>query len=366
MRAARGSVPKHPGRARWIFTRMALTLGSLLLVAAVLELGLRVTHNEAEPRIQRDDPDLPELALRDLRKRNIRGTFKGSYYRTNSEGLRGPEYLATPARDIYRIGLAGDSFTMGSGVKEEDTYASVLTRLLNPSGRPKRFEVMNLGLAGSNARSAIDWVFRTSENFRFHLAVYGWTLNDIQDTGYRHIESSPAWRNYWTDTRRFMNSPSIALRTLWPRWMSLRERLWPRLGGMYEEIVFNYEQNPEAWAEFVAQLDRLAAFAREHRICGHVFLHTQLTRLGPDHALLGVYDRVATAARERGLSVTSSFPSFEGRRDVDLWVNLYDSHPNVEGHAILGRALYEGLMSDLPMACWSVGLDAWPPPVRRG
>jgi len=47
---------------------------------------------------------------------------------------------------------------------------------------------------------------------------------------------------------------------------------------------------------------------------------------------------VAGAERERGLMVLESLSYFEGRDEQDLWVDLFDPHPNREGHKVLARA----------------------------
>ena len=81
----------------------------------------------------------------------------------------------------------------------------------------------------------------------------------------------------------------------------------------YSEVRVNYFENPKAWKTFVDSLDEFSSLTQDRGICGHVFLHTRLDDLNEDHPALDVYERVETAARERGLSVTQSFPHWVGR-----------------------------------------------------
>jgi hypothetical protein len=82
-------------------------------------------------------------------------------------------------------------------------------------------------------------------------------------------------------------------------------------------------------------------------------IHPYFDDFDENHPLLEVYQRVEAAARERGLGVTQGLPYFEGRSPRTIWVSLFDSHPNREGHRILAQALRDGLKS-LPASCWAI------------
>jgi hypothetical protein len=73
-------------------------------------------------------------------------------YKFNARGCRDRDYAIPRPEDTIRILALGDSFTMGVGVHEEDTFASHLERLLNEkSGSPdstKSYEVINCGVSG--------------------------------------------------------------------------------------------------------------------------------------------------------------------------------------------------------------------------
>jgi lysophospholipase L1-like esterase len=286
----------------------------------------------------------------------VRGIFKRTYYRTNRIGLRGPNYAPSPRQGIYRIAIGGDSFTAGSGVFEEDAYPAVLEGLLNHATGGPRVEVINAGRGGLSAEWVVSRLERVSQTHRFHLVVYGWTINDIDGPAYQRLPKGRAWVD---EPRRFERSSSRLLRLVWPRAVWVVQRFSPPR-GLDGELRFNNLENPEAWAYFLEQLDRLSRLASERGICGHVFLHTHLSKLDGRHAANDIYERVAEAARAAGLSVTESFSYHKDRVDSDLWVGGYDPHPNIEGHRILAEALHQGLLRDLPPACWDVDLTGWP------
>jgi hypothetical protein len=75
--------------------------------------------------------------------------FKGTTFRTNRWGMRDREYERAKAPGTYRIAVLGPSDTMGSGVEEEETFASVLERRFNMEygESDRRFEVLNFASA---------------------------------------------------------------------------------------------------------------------------------------------------------------------------------------------------------------------------
>jgi len=345
-------------------SRILLLLGTIVFIVGVGEVAARVRAmtRGAPAAFSNPYPGLPVLeGVVDIAKPNVRGVYQGVLHRTNSEGVRGPEYSEWPAPGTFRILIAGDSVTMGWAVDEELAYPRVLEGLLeesDPLGR--RYEVINLGVAGVNARFAASRIARFVELYHPHLVIYGFTLNDIEGPAYRKLpkpDRKALSQETWRRALRFNDSPSYLLRELWPRWIMVLE--WDvfhppesqRIAPQAAEWRENYFENPEAWQAFTEALDEHAAAAASRGICGHVFIHTHLTELVPEHRNRPIYERVAAAARERGLGVTGSFSHLVGRNNRALWVNDFDVHPNAKGHAILARALADGL-AELPPACW--------------
>lgn len=357
-------MPGFAAKARSSLAKFALLFVSLALLVAVGEGILRGVHARRASSLPPDSASLPVLhGLFDLVGKNVRGLHLGVLYRTNDQGIRGPDYPLVPDKSTYRILVAGDSVTMGQGLPEEDAYPRVLERLLNanpePSRPSRRYEVLNLGLAGVDAAFATTRLSNLGDVYHPDLLVYGFTLNDIEGPHYRRIETGAGRVAHagWQRALRFRDSPLHLVREFWPRWVMLVEH-GTLLPGAQDSSALeraewnqNYFENPAAWGDFTDALGRMAAYARQRDVCGHVFLHTYLTELGPEHPFEPVYERVSEAARAQGLGVTESFAAFRNREASDLWIDWYDSHPNAAGQEILARALLEGLRA-LPKACW--------------
>jgi hypothetical protein len=113
----------------------------------------------------------------------------------------------------------------------------------------------------------------------------------------------------------------------------------------------NYFENPPAWADFVDGLDRHAFYSETREICGNVLVVTHMSGLRGEHRFLPIYQRVAQAARQRGLHVSETFSYFQDLDERELRVTPFDSHPNRAAHQLIASALFDGLMA-LPEECW--------------
>jgi len=342
--------------------QLATAVAVTILLLAALEVAARLAYTPATPRkgvtYVSTDPTLPVLTtFEEIGQHDQRGIYKGVLYETNHLGLRSPERPAQKPEGTTRIALLGDSYVMGDGVLAEDTYAWRLEKEL-PRVRPGRYETINTGLSGLDAEHAVwryEWL-----GLPYHpdIAVYGFTINDIE--GPHYIKSVTAS----IDRYRLQTSPFSLWRLIGPGYVALRERWLPPAGSYAYELAQNYFDNPAAWADFTAVLDRLRDIDDQRAICTVMLLHTHLVTLNALHPFPRIYDKVAAAGRERGFLVIPSLPAFLGRRDKELWVSASDSHPNAEGHRILAETLAAGLAA-LPDACWQRADDPVSPENRR-
>jgi lysophospholipase L1-like esterase len=333
-----------------------------LLAGEVVARGLWELRPPATATAEAPPPDpsqlpedwesLPDLRrVRDLDRPNLRAMNAGAFYRTNSAGFRGPEVSRRPAPGTFRVVVAGDSVTMGHGVAEADAYPARLEALLREAGWRPRVEVLNLGLSGTNLHSVAGRIERIGLPQHPDLIVYGFTVNDIKGPDYR-ADARPSEAVARRDQHlRFAESPSYLLRSVWPRWLTLRDLVFRPPGSLGHEIHSNFFENPPAWEHFTAGLDRLVEIGTREGVCVHVLIHTFLAQLDWLHPFDDVYERVAGAARERGLTVTETFPSFRGEDALALRVHFADPHPNASGHALLADSLHAGLRQ-LPVECW--------------
>jgi lysophospholipase L1-like esterase len=344
------------GASRALLRLVPPLLFGLVAGAVGLELLARIAWEDAwqDPYARPVDPGVPVLNdVFELARPNAHGLNRGVPYRSNSFGLRGPEYDQHPAAGTFRIVVTGDSTTMGAGVVEEDRYTNQLERLLNADATDRRFEIVNIGLSGQNTTHAADRLGRALERYDTDMIVYGFSHNDIEGPDYEnHFGGLPPRddaQKRWDLVAEYEASPSYFWRFI-GAWRMARMTPASRRN---REYLYNFTENEAAWGYFLSGLDKYALLGVRYDVCAHVLIHPYPDHFDDSHPYLRVYERVEKAARERGLGVTQGFPHFEGRSAWEIWVSLFDSHPNREGHAILARALYGGLKG-LPDRCWEI------------
>lgn len=143
---------------------MNVCFASSLLAAtfAMLEIGVRLLgYSERymfDPIYTSSDEsnDIPYVYKPNLA--NVRA-MGGIVINTDSLGLRakvsGARYGRKLARE-YRIAMAGDSFTFGTGVAAvEDTFAEVLEKTLNSKQADLRIQVFNYGVGAYSVKEMV-------------------------------------------------------------------------------------------------------------------------------------------------------------------------------------------------------------------
>lgn len=104
-------------------------------------------------------------------------------YEVGAHGFRGPSWSAARAPGAVRVALLGDSFVYGSGVEQADTLAEKLAATLRARHPERTFEVLNLGVPGTNLPSHVD-MYEAAKTLDPTAIVLCTTLpNDLSDAG---------------------------------------------------------------------------------------------------------------------------------------------------------------------------------------
>ncbi len=87
----------------------------------------------------------------------LRGQPGGPLHResTNRHGFRVPDWSEAHPAGVVRGVTLGDSYVYGVGVEDGDTLADALARELTERGGGTRYEVLNLGMPGTNLGSHV-------------------------------------------------------------------------------------------------------------------------------------------------------------------------------------------------------------------
>ena len=98
-------------------------------------------------------------------KPNLDALFRDIAFTTNSAGIADQEYSLKKADNTLRVAVLGSSWTMATGVAQEDTYHSVLETELSASSERWNYELLNFGveyyglreIVGTAQHRAMEW-----------------------------------------------------------------------------------------------------------------------------------------------------------------------------------------------------------------
>lgn len=160
-----------------LLNQILACLVSLLMVALVMEGGMRLLGYGPKPTMNRFDPAYgwTKTPGADIRRQTDEFDVR---LVTNSRGLREPESLgyAKPA-GTRRVLVVGDSFTLGYTVPAADTISGLLGARLSAEGR--RVEVLNGGTEGWSTDQEVLWLAGEGARYAPDVVILQMYENDI-------------------------------------------------------------------------------------------------------------------------------------------------------------------------------------------
>jgi hypothetical protein len=227
-------------------------------------------------------------------------------YSYNSSGFRGPEWSSTREPGTTRVALIGDSFVFGSGVEAGDTLDRALAGRLFEISPSRRFEVLNLGLAGNNIASHVKLYEVAQQHLEVDAAVICLHLpNDLSRT-------EPA-----EEIRALVRPSAHGLATY------LFGFSWVRL--VSDLLWLDRDVTADGAAYLDQQLEEVSRFRADHP---------------QTHVLLFAFDALdprllAALGRHPDLPLIPAAPAQQDER----YFIRGDGHPNAEGNLLFARAL---------------------------
>lgn len=204
-------------------------LGSLLLLlfaegASSFFLTLQALKRPVLERSHtRYDPLLGWVNVPDTFVKDLYG--KGKSLRINSKGFRDTrrDFVELPAEGKTRIVCSGDSFTLGYGVDDSDTWCHRLTLLDN------RLETVNMGQGGYGTDQSYLWYTRDGVKIRHQVHILSAIFEDFARAGRNDFlgYSKPFFTII--DGRLVLNNTPVPNRPYRVPWLTTNRWAWERL-----------------------------------------------------------------------------------------------------------------------------------------
>jgi lysophospholipase L1-like esterase len=259
------------------------------------------------------------------------------YYRRSDGAIdyhfdqAGGRWTEPRQRDLQgRVGIVvGDSFTLGFGLRYEDTYVFQVERALRERGDDRH--LVNFAEPGADARTSLRNYLAVRDGLAHDLVLYGLHLNDLIGfpTSYVATETVATARDHWPSRLAAFVARALEKRR------ERRERIRHLTDPAQVELPFFR--------------DNLGAIESMQRACadtGTRFVVVMLPMLVDLRAgtFTPVYAAIQQALAQRGIPCIDLTGTLDGGVDASYWILPFDQHPNERANAAFARRLAEALL----------------------
>ena len=336
---------KPKSRIRNLLKNLCLSLASLLVFVALLEIVLRFA-GYGKVEIYAADP---LLYWRLKPNQNCFTKINHQPVHVNSQGTRGPEFATAKPANTLRIVSLGDSRTFGWGVSEAECYSGLLERLLQEKvGAKTKVEVIN---AGVNA-----WSFPQMHVYFREIALrYNPDLVILAEA---NLWTQFSEQNSPEFVKKFMNR--VRLKNLLRRFALYHYVVEVKLEQVYlryrtrfipvdpkQDALFKEQQQKDPYGVFRDAIESLCRLSLTNKVKPLVLYLPTLTDLQSTNEapILGVKTDVS---QRLGIPLIDLRPEITPKGKA-LYLEGDPVHFNPEGNDLIARRLFQAVCAQLAL-----------------
>ena len=282
----------------------------------------------ADAGIKRFHKDALEFSLKPL----YQGTFKDARFSTNRWGMRDRDYNKIPSTGTRRIAVLGQSYTMGAGVNDGETFEALVEERLNREWSPKtglQYEALNFA-ASTYGLLKQNIILQNGRVGEFHPQVV-------------LIVGNPVDRSMMAREVGRLIRKRIVLPGPIPKWLKDAGVAGetPAGQGEIDRYLQPHLNDLARWA-----FESMATEVRQmgaQPVWALIPMPNAQTRDTPEAAKL-----LISMAVDAGFLVIDMQDVYAGHDPRSLTLNEADNHPNTEGHRIIADRLYRELAALRP------------------
>lgn len=351
-----------------VTANLILFFVSTLCILSFLEIGTRLFVVRKRPQliVKRASPAETRKEFSFL-KPSFEATLLSAEYeieiKTNSEGFRDAEFSVNKPGGVFRILVAGDSFTYGIGVEADETYPKIMERILNERilDQDLKYEVFNLGIPDIGTLEELE-IIRYGMKYEPDLILLGLLVenrwaergNDLCDN-FRYWDRlkrkklPKAYPPRDSGVKAKMIRSLDSLHRLLINHSEFYFLLMTRKGGSLRKHLVrlresqNQERLNSAWEITREALKKIRAIAQEKNLPLVVLFIPFSNDLGiPDP---GLRDELVKLDRESGVNLFDLSEALRRNKDENLYYQA-DGHWRPLGHRLSAEAAVDYLVAN--------------------
>ncbi len=309
------------------------------------------------------------------------------YQRVNNVGLRGRDIALKKPADHFRILMLGDSFTMGKGVEDDQTFSVLLERALNsPQNRwlPKSVEVLNGGVDSYAPILSHIQLAKELGSLEPDLVVLNLDNSDlVQETAYRSqavlapdgvVAAVPGTKGReslndrirsWTEGHLYLSRLLLFYTNKLFDYKSYSVRSMVTQANLEiakHTLAEDAEDREGQWQAIFESILRIKRYCDERSIgfalavypWGHQVNDKEWVpgraNFIPDGSAISdrSLERILRFATVNGVNVVNMFPAFRAYHGSEPLYFKYDNHMTTEGHRLMAKEFERHLREQPP------------------
>ena len=307
--------------------------------------------------------------------------------RNNKFGLRGGDLSLEKPDSTIRILMLGDSFTMGKGVEDNETFSYLLDRALNQEtiscmSDSSRVEVLNAGVDSYTPLLGYLYLSNELADFSPDLIFYNLDNSDlVQEAAYRAasvtdetgaIIAVPGSRSerslstrfrYWIENNLYVTRLALFYVNKWMGHKDLSVRgVVERANAeiLAHTLTKDKKDRTRQWANILDSLNLMNDFAERigaefvvsiypwaHQVSEGEWTEGRGAFLAPDdHAIVDYDEIILDKLRESNIQAFSLYSSFRNYEGNEMLYFENDMHFTAEGHRLMAEGIIRYLENE--------------------
>ncbi len=318
---------------------VVLGVANIGVILLVLEVGLRI-YSSFVPLY---DLEMHKYAIELKRESTIPGLshehipnsqaeLMGVDFKINSLGFRDSEISTNKEDDEYRIMTLGCSNGVGWGVPIDSVFTELLESSLNREQNKLRYSVVNAGVGNYNTVMEHLQLKQKFSPVDPDMVIVHYYINDAEIVEHYN----PGFMVQHSYLAALMHNRSQ---------YSDFQKQHAELGDYYAAL---YEENAQGWKDAQSAILSIRKICSSAAIPLLFVLQPDLHNVSEDSKQAKCHDIISKFLDNSNIEYLDLLPAFGtafGSEPQKAWVSSQDPHPNIAGHQLIYKKLYNYLQT---------------------